>query len=367
MPTAAEITASYDRRQNATSAVRYIRCLALAGGDAGLAAEIFRSRHAKDRNLGLVVNRSASAPLSASGLGAELAVPADLGTALGEVIRGRSIVGRLVGLRRVPMNTRAPAMTAGSSATWTGEGRPIPVSAATLETVTIAPQKAAGLVVTTNEVLRHSSPEGEALLERDLGNAAAGAVDAAFFNPDLDASILHGVTPVMPSGNGAADALADLLELLAGLDEGVSSPVFCMRPLMAARLGALRLGDGSPAFPNLGWFGGSIFGIPALTGDVPRGAGSGSPAIAGSDRIVLLDSGSVAFADDGLDIEVARHASIEMSTTPEDPATSGAVQTSLWQLGLIAIRVIRYVGWEVLRPGAVAYLAGANYAAATSA
>jgi hypothetical protein len=79
----------------------------------------------------------------------------------------------------------------------------------------------------------------------------------------------------------------------------------------------------------------------------------------------LIDAAEVAYADDGgLDLDLAESATLQMDTAPSNAALpigspadpTPTALTGLWQDNLVAFRVSRWVSYEVVRTGAVAYM-----------
>ena len=79
---------------------------------------------------------------------------------------------------------------------------------------------------------------------------------------------------------------------------------------------------------------------------------AGIPIIAGSTsprQITLIDASAFAYAsDDAIGLDVATHASIEMSDSPtqDGSAGTGSQMVSLYQVGAIAIRASLGVNWR---------------------
>jgi hypothetical protein len=107
---------------------------------------------------------------------------------------------------------------------------------------------------------------------------------------------------------------------------------------------------GQPLFPNLTANGGSILGIPTYTSQV---AGT---------TVALVLPGEIMYADDGgVNIDVSREASVEMSTTPTSPVAAATVLVSLWQQNLVGLRAERFINWKRARLSAVRYTTVTGY------
>ena len=81
--------------------------------------------------------------------------------------------------------------------------------------------------------------------------------------------------------------------------------------------------------------------------------------------IILVNAGDILLADDGgVDVDVSREASLEMSDTPTQngAAGTGAALVSLWQNNLIGVRAERFVNWKRRRDEAVQWIDSVAYA-----
>jgi HK97 family phage major capsid protein/HK97 family phage prohead protease len=281
-----------------------------------------------------------------------------------ELLRAATIVGRMPGLHRVPFNIKVPRQTAGASAGWVGEGAPKPLSKLAFDTITMPFHKVAAIVVITEELARFSNPSAEALIRNDLIAAIAQFIDTNFLDPSKalvaatsPASVANGVTGQTPSGTTLAAAftdLAKLVNLFSTANHPMNSMAWVMTPARAATLGLSRNVMGVPEFPGLGADGGTLFGFPVITSTniVPGASG---------DRIYLLETSEILFADDGVMLDISREASLQMNDAPDSPATATTVLVSLWQNNLVGIRAERFVTWLARRTGVVQWIENAAY------
>jgi HK97 family phage major capsid protein len=279
-----------------------------------------------------------------------------------ELLRPKTIIGRLPGLRRVPFNIRFPSQTAGSTMYWSGEGTPKKVSKLSLATNTLGFAKAAGIVVITQELARLSSPAAEALVRNDMIAAMVAFLDAQFIDPGVaavanvnPASITNGLTS-QNQATGATlatfevDAAAAMTVLLNG-EVPFDNAVWITTPYTAMKIGMLRDAGGALAFPNVTVAGGTLYGIPVITSNsVPHSTSAGS-------IMVLMAQGDVFLADDGgIEVDASDQASLELSDSPTASGTTGAQLVSLWQENLLGIRCERYINWQRRRTAAVTYI-----------
>lgn len=294
-----------------------------------------------------------------------------------DLLRPQTIIGRIPNLRRVPFNINIPRQTAGSSAQWVGEGKPKPVSELAFDNIKLGFAKLAGIVVLTDELVRFSNPSAEALVRQDLINTIVQTMDKDFVDPAKvagaggisPASITNGVTPIVASGQTADDVRADVKVLFSKFltaNMSLSGSVWIMTETQALGLALLLNPLGQPEFPGLsinGNSGGTFFGLPVvLSENIPANAGTGSPVTGAGSRIILAKASEILLADDGqVMLDASREASLEMNSTPTNPATASTVLISLWQHNMIGIRAERFINWAKRRDGVVQFIDSANY------
>lgn len=293
-----------------------------------------------------------------------------------ELLRPQTIIGRIPGLRRVPFNIKVPRQTAGSSASWVGEGKPKPVSALAFDQLTLGHTKLAGIVVLTDELVRFSNPAAESIVRQDLIDTIVATMDKDFVDPanagttDVKpASITNGVTPVTASGTDADAVRADVKALLSKFltaNLSLSGAVWIMSEVQALGLALMLNPLGQPEFPGIsinGASGGTFFNLPVvLSENVVANPGSGSPLSGDGGRIILAKANEIMLADDGeVMLDVSREASLQMDSAPDSPADGDTVLVSLWQHNMVGIRAERFINWKKRRAGAVQYIDSANY------
>lgn len=282
-----------------------------------------------------------------------------------ELLRPATLVGRMTGLRNVPFNVRIPGQTQGSTVAWVGETAPKPVSALGFEDITLRFNKLAGIVVISDELARLSTPSAEAIIRGDLVAQIAQFTDDSFINPAYaavadvrPASVTNGVTPIPASGTDADALRADVRAVYStfiSANLSTAGAAWVMTSTQAMAIGMMQNPLGQLEFPGLGAEGGTFMGLPVLVSETVPGDSNGS-------IIVLIKQSEILLADEGgVTIDVSREASLQMNSTPDNPATAGTVMTSLWQNNLLGIRAERMITWRKRRPQAVAYISGANY------
>lgn len=251
-----------------------------------------------------------------------------------DLVRSRTLLGRLGRVRRVPFSDPTPVATGGATFAWVGESAPIPVGRLAWGPASLPRTKAAGLVILTRELLEHSSPSAENLTREEIVSGIARFMDEAFVDParapvegEAPGSITYGVDPIEPTG----DLLADAAAAIGAVEDAVGGEgiVLLTSHRTAFQLGAAGVLDG-----------GALYGqVPVLASD------------AVGTMLVAVSAPNVMVADDGMRVDAGQHASVEMDAEPEGGARE---LVSLWQSNSVALRATRYLNWRLAREGAVA-------------
>jgi len=286
-----------------------------------------------------------------------------------ELLRPRSIIARIPGIRMVPFKIKVPRETTASTAYWVGEGSPKPLTSGAFDTVTLDFAKVAGITLQTMELMRLSSPGSERLLTDSLVQAITYLVDRDFLDPAKaastgvsPASVTNGATSVTATGVTAAAFRSDLNRAMQAFfiaNQSMQNVVIIMTERQAFALSMMENDLGAPEFPNLTPQGGSIKGFPVVTSENIV-ANGGSPA--DGSIIVIMKASDVLLADDGqVTVDVSTEATVQADSAPDSPATASTVMVSLWQRNLVGIRCERMINWTTARTSSVTYIAGANY------
>ena len=278
-----------------------------------------------------------------------------------ELLRPRTLLGRIPGLRRVPFNVSVPAQTTGGTYQWVGQNKPKPVTKADYTTVTLTFAKAAGIIVLTEELVKLSTPPAEGLVREEMIAGMSAFLDVQFQDPAVaavanvnPASITNGAATAAASGATGAAAKTDLAARVAVFTAAgipLEGSVWLMNDSNAFGLAMSVNALGQPLFPGMSITGGSIFGIPVVVSNHL------------STRVVLMHAPSILYADDGgVSIDASREATIQMDSAPTDTVDASTVYVSLFQRNLLALRAERFITWTRARTAAVTYLTAANYA-----
>jgi HK97 family phage major capsid protein len=277
-----------------------------------------------------------------------------------ELLRPATIIGNLPQLRNVPFNTSVPAQTGGGTYNWVGQAKPKPLTALAFATVSLGFAKIAGIVVLTDELVRMSSPSAEQTVRNDMIAGVAAFMDQQFIDPAVaavptvnPASITNGATNSASSGATGDNAKTDIKKLIStfvAANLSLKSAAIVMSEANAFALATALNPLGQPAFPGFSQGGGSILGVPVVTSS------------AAGTNIVIIDQSGILYADDGATtIDVSREASLQMDSAPASPADATTVLVSLWQHNMVGLRVERYATWARARMSSVSYITGAAY------
>jgi HK97 family phage major capsid protein len=288
-----------------------------------------------------------------------------------ELLRPKTIMGRMDRLNRVPFLSRLGRQLTGVTGSFVGEGAPKPVQKQTYDNVTLGYSKVAVIVVLSDESNRFGTTINVELRARDdMVKGIATYIDKRFMDPSYSgvanvspASITNGATRYQSTGSTLA-AIDNDVKLIFGMfttsDVDPSSAVWVMSAGVALRLTLKRDAYDKPAFPGMenavATGRGTWYGLPVLVSNAM--VTSGSPA---EQQIALVTQDEVSLADDGgVSIDMSQEASVQMNDAPSAGAQS---LVSLWQNNLIGIRAEQYINWGARRPNnlGIALLENTNY------
>ncbi|MEP6503260.1 MAG: phage major capsid protein [Betaproteobacteria bacterium] len=280
------------------------------------------------------------------------------------LVRARSILGRVTGLRRVPMNTSMLRVTGGPAASWVGQGIALPISKFSLERDSLGIFKIGAAVVVTDELMLAAGEVADLAFTSELIRAVAAFEDRSFLDPGrgavadtAPASITAGLTPIASTGSSADEVRADVARLFAAFDaaDGAFDTAYiAMHPRTAVYMGQLTTTNGGLLYPHLGARGGDVLGVPVLVSSALELVNS-----PGETFMTMFDPSQVLFGDDeNVSIDVATHASIQLDDAP----SPGAQQlVSLWENGLRALKLVRACSWKLTSGAGAAVLTEITY------
>jgi HK97 family phage major capsid protein/HK97 family phage prohead protease len=277
-----------------------------------------------------------------------------------EMLRPRTLLGRIPGLRQVPFNVSVPTQTTGGTYGWVGQNKPKPVTKADYATVTVPFAKAAGIIVLSEELVTLSTPSAENLVREEMIAGMGAFLDAQFNDPAVaavanvnPAAITNGASTAAASGVTSAAAKADIAASIAvftAANVPLDGSVWLMNDSNAFGLSISVNALGQPLFPGMTAQGGTLFGMPVIVSNSV------------STRVILLHAPSILYADEGgVRIDVSREASVQMDSAPTDTVDATTVYLSLWQRNLIGLKAERMITWIRARTAAVRYITAAAY------
>lgn len=275
-----------------------------------------------------------------------------------DLLRPQTIIGRIPGITRVPANVVVPMQTGGGTGNWVGEAAPKPISALAFSSVTLRWAKAIVMTVLSEELIRFSSPNAEAIVRNSLVRDLRQFLDAQFVSTTAavtnvsPAGILNGATTAAASGTTPAALLTDFRTALAtfiAANYDLGNLVILMSSTVAMNISLLRDTQGNVIYPTMSPTGGTILGIPVIVSE------------AVSNRVIFLNAAEILLADDGgINIDSSNQASILMDDNPAaSPQTTALV--SLYQRNLVAIKTEQFITWVKARSTSVYYISSASY------
>lgn len=352
---------------------RAVICLAHAQGNAWIASQLAEKFYSEDARIKNYLEQKAAvgaANTGTSGWAQQIAEAQTISTDFIEFLRSKTIVDRLQGLRRVPFNVKVTRMTGGQSGYWVGEGLPAPLTKGAFDTVTLGKTKVAAIAALSKEQMLFSNINAEMAIRDDLTRAAVERLDSTFIGTAAavsgvsPAGLLNGISGIAATGTGDADdARTDLVNLFEPFSTAKISEEtieYVTTENLRKGLRTMRSSLGIEEFPGVG------SAQPTLD-TRPLHASNN----VGGGRLIALSTPNILLADDGeVSVDMSDQASLEMldgTLTQDGTAGTGASLVSLWQSGMVAIKVERFINWAKGRSAAVQYISGASYQGAASA
>ena len=280
-----------------------------------------------------------------------------------EYLYASTVYDRL-GLRSVPANVTIKGQDGAATGFWVGQSKSIPATTGDFSTVNLSPLKVAAIAVTSNELLRDSSPSAEQLVRDALVQASSQRVDQTFLSNTAASSgvspagILNGVTALGSNGQDDAAVREDLKELYAPFISAnipTDGLTLVMHPNLAVSIGLIANALGQDAFPNIGPNGGTLRGIPVVTGH----------NVGATHMIMLKPSEIWRIGDTGVEVSLSREATIEQDTAPagasDTPTAASATLMSMFGTESTAFKVVRSINYQKRRTQAAQWMSDALY------
>lgn len=280
-----------------------------------------------------------------------------------ELLRPKTLIGRIPGFTKVPPNVSVPSQTGGGTYAWVGQGQAKPVTSAAFATVSVPFAKAAGIIVLTKELVKLSTPSAEDLIRTEMIKGMQQFLDVQLIDPAVavgagvnPASITNGATTAASFGVTAAFARQDLIraaQTFTAAELSLTESVWIMNESNALALAIALNALGNPMFPGFTGDGGTLLGAKVVVSN------------AATTKLILVHAPSILFADEGgVQIDVSQEASVQMDSAPDNPGTSTTVLVSFFQRNLVGLRAERMITWIRARTPAVHYTTAVAYTGA---
>lgn len=299
-----------------------VRCLAVAKGNAGYAAELAEKHYGKDSDVSksLVSNdASAGGTLIGEDMSAEVI---ELLRPLATVRGSNPVV--------IPMpkgNITLPKITGGATASYAGESQNGPTSELNTGQLKLTFRKLITLVPISNDLLRFDSYGADAIVRDDLISGMAQREDLAFLRGDGTEDTPKGFLSWAPTANKFnANATVNLDNVTSDLATAVLNlenanvrmirPVWFMSPRSKMYLMKVRDGNGNYAFRDE-MLRGTLWGFPfKSTTQIPSNLGGGTDesevylvdmadAVIGESTQIAIDASGDAAYHDGNNIQAS--------------------------------------------------------------
>jgi HK97 family phage major capsid protein len=280
-----------------------------------------------------------------------------------ELLREKTVFDQLP-LTVIPANVTIKGQDGTGLAYWVGEHKPIPMSQESYTAVSLTPLKIGALTALSLELVEDSTPDAEQLATNSLVRDCAQLLDSRFFSTTAasagvsPAGMLNGVSAVQPSaGTDLNGVISDTEALVQAFitAKNTGGLHWVSRPGLARKIGDFRNLMGQRVYDTVTESGGTYDGKPYHTTD---NAGSG-------DLLLIKPQDIYKIGDSGLSVDVSTEATLEFGTAPtgagDVPTDMSENPISLFQAGMIGIRVMRRINWAKRRSGAVQFIDDAAY------
>lgn len=349
---------------------RYVMCYGHSKGDNYRAKELAEKHYPDDKRIANFAEMKAAVggawTADSAGWAEDIAEAQTIATDFIDFLRPMTIVDRIQGFTRVPFNVKVSRLATDVGGYWKGQSLPTPLTSGVFDTVTMDITGVGSIAVLTKEQMRFSNINAEATIRDALARKLVRVLDATFVSTSSavsnvsPAGILQGLSAIAANGSGAAaDIRADLQDLYAPFSAANISrrntQLLTTENLHLAL--QLTYDNGLAAFPGITGDGGQALGFPVLA----------SNSVSVGD-VIMLSPQDIMLADDGqVNVEFSDQASLEMldgsleqvGNTGVGATTAGMV--SLWQTGMVGIKVERMINWKKARSAAVAYIGAAGW------
>lgn len=236
-------------------------------------------------------------------------IPENYVARLIELLRPRTVIRRMAGVRNLPLlngNLRIPRQTGASTANYVAEQAYMGLSTPTTDQITLSAKKLTVMVVQSGEIMRRSNPSSDRMILDDILQVLAIKEDQTFLRAAGSATIPKGLKAFADATAAsqviAANATVNLANItrdlgklrlaLMSADVPMNNPHHILAPRTEQFLMDLRDGNGNIAFPEMA--NGMLRGIPYMTTtSVPVNLGAGT----NESEVYLVDASELIIAD----------------------------------------------------------------------
>lgn len=280
-----------------------------------------------------------------------------------DLLRSKTVFDQLP-LTVIPANVTVKGQDGTGAAYWVGEHKSIPMSAQDYSSVTLTPLKIGALTAISIELAEDSNPDAEQLATNSLIKDSGQLLDSKFFSADAasagvsPAGMLNGLSQVQASaGTDVNGLIQDTNALVQAFitAKNTGGLHWASLPSIARNIADFRNLMGQRVYDTLTESGGTYDGKPYHTTD---NAGAG-------DLVLMKPSDIYKIGDSGLAVDVSTEATLEFGSAPtgagDTPADQSENPVSLFQAGMIGIRLFRRINWAKRRSGAVQFIGDVAY------
>lgn len=247
----------------------------------------------------------------------------------------------------VPFKQSTPTL----AGAWVGEGKSIPVKKTAFGSKTVNQFKLGVITVATSEILRKSTPAIEPILRDAIIQDTAAMLDAHAFSATAatatsPAGLLVGVTATAAATAGMADVLTAVKTVVnaqTAANRAVGKLVAVMSPAVHLGLSLMQNALGQFTWQSE-LASGRFMGMDVLVS-------THAPA----DTITFIDASQMYFGISAPEFKVSDTAALQMD---DAPSTGPALNASLFQQDMYAIRMIANIGYADIRGGSVSQISG---------
>lgn len=246
------------------------------------------------------------------------------------------------------------------------EGAPIPVKQAAFTSVTMTPKKMGVISSFTRQILEHSTPEIQGLIQEAMQEDTSVVIDSTLLD-NIAASAVRpaglraGVAGLTPTAGGGFNALVGDIKQLVNVLVTANSlrrPVWIMNPVQAISASMTQNNAGDFPFAadiNVG----RLQGFPLITSTTV-------PAT----MVILVDAADfVSVNGDIPRYDISDQATLhyedtnplQLTTGAQGSAVSATPTRSLWQTDTIAIRMMLDINWSLRRTGIIAWMTAVTW------